>query len=79
MSTIELNDIEWMEETIKKVPSNQMLYNFICFCMGRRKKKITYKELYIFYTHIYGRSEDNKKKAMKTLLNIYKYNKEQEL
>ena len=46
MSTIEIKDIEWMEETIHKVPSNQLLYKIICFCLGRRKKKISYKELY---------------------------------
>jgi hypothetical protein len=79
MSTIEIKDIEWMEETINKVPSNQLLYKFVCFCLGRRKKKISYKELYIFYTHVYGNDEVNKKKALSILLNIYKYNKEQEL
>lgn len=79
MSTIEINDIEWMEEPIKKVPSNQLLYNFVCFCLGRRKKKISYKELYILYTHIYGDNENDKKKALDILLEIYKYNKEQEL
>jgi hypothetical protein len=79
MPTIEIKDIEWMEESIKTVPSHQFLYNFVCFCLGRRKKKISYKELYILYTHIYGNDDINKKKALNILLDIYKYNKEQEL
>lgn len=71
MSSVEL---KWMEETVEDVPSNKWLYKLLCFCIGRRKEKITYKELYIFYTNVYSKNEDYKKKAINTILNIYEYN-----
>ena len=73
-------NLEWMEEVISDVPTNKKVFNFIKFILGRRKKGLTYKELYIMYTHIYDfkrvELSEVKKKAMETILEIYHYNNE---
>ena len=72
MSTIEQNSIKWMEEPIKKVPFNKWLFKILCFFM---RKQLTYKDLYIFYTNVYNKTENYKMKAMNNVINIYEYNK----
>lgn len=80
MSTVELEKlsekeqemIKWMDETIYDVPSNRFLYRLACFLLGKRKKKLTYNELYLFYKNVYG--EEKKEDAVKALLEIYKWN-----
>lgn len=72
------SDVKWMDEVITSVPSNKRLFNFFKFILGRRKKGITYKELYILYTNIYNfkNTDDNeiKEKALKHILEIYYFN-----
>lgn len=72
------DDIKWMEEIIEKVPSNKLFFNILKFFLGRLKKGISYKELYIIYTNIYNFKKVNeylmKEKALKTILEIYYYN-----
>lgn len=71
-------NIAWMDEIVIDVPTNKRLFNFIKFIVGRRKKGLTYKDVYIMYTHIYDFKEnefsDVKKKAMENIINIYYYN-----
>jgi hypothetical protein len=70
--------IRWMDESVVDVPSNKILYRILCFFTGRRKRKLTYKELYVVYTHIYNFKKNDisevKRKSMETLLEIYKKN-----
>jgi hypothetical protein len=72
----ELRDFEWFNESIAKVEYCNWLYNFICFCTGRRKNKFTYKEMFLF---IYGLNRNKlgekkaKEAAMIRLVQIYKY------
>ena len=69
-------DMEWMKETVTKVEYCNWLYNFICFCMGKRKQKLTYEELYIFFYGLYKRKYKEKNaKALATaqILDAYKF------
>lgn len=82
MSTLELpilseedrEAIKWMNETIENVPRNNFWYKIVCFLMGKRKTKMTYKEMYIFYTNTYEKDDLCKEKAMDILLEIYYFN-----
>ena len=68
-------DEEWMDEPIPYLKDGNWLYRFVCFCMGRRKKKLTYKEMYLL---LYGLNRGKlgngkaKEKAMSRILAIYK-------
>lgn len=71
-------NITWMEEKVEDVPSNKLFFKFWKFITGRRKKGITYKDLYIIYTHIYDFKKNDisliKEMALKNILEIYYYN-----
>jgi hypothetical protein len=73
MPNVNTDPIGWMNETVKTVPSHKLLFRLFNFFLGR---KMTYKDLYIYYTNVYDKVEDYKKKAMNTVINIYEYNKE---
>lgn len=66
---------EWLNETITEVKDSNWLYKFICFFLGKRKKKMSYKEMYLF---IYGLNrstlgeEKAKEMAMLRIIQIYK-------
>jgi hypothetical protein len=72
------NNISWMEETVETVPTNKTLYKLLCFFLGKRKKKLTYKDLYIIYTHVYNFKKNDivkvKEKAIDNIIEIYKIN-----
>ena len=72
------NDIKWMEEIVKDVPSNKRLFKFFRFIIGKRKTGVTYKDLYIFYTNVYNIKSTEpssiKTKAMENVLAVYYYN-----
>jgi hypothetical protein len=72
------NDIKWMEEIVKDVPSNKRLFKFFRFIIGKRKTGVTYKDLYIFYTNVYNikgtEPSSIKTKAMESILAVYYYN-----
>lgn len=73
-----VNDIKWMEEIVKDVPSNKRLFKFFRFIIGKRKTGVTYKYLYIFYTNVYNikgtEPSSIKTKAMENVLAVYYYN-----
>lgn len=70
-------NVTWMNETIPDMKKGNWFYRFICFCMGKRKKKLTYNDMFIL---IYGVNlkeygEDGAKKiALNQILNLYKEN-----
>jgi hypothetical protein len=72
------NDVSWMEETVETVPTNKILYKIVCFFLGKRKKKLTYKDLYIIYTNVYNFKKNDivkvKEKAIDNIIEIYKIN-----
>jgi hypothetical protein len=68
---------EWLKETVPFLKNGNWLYKIICFLMGKRKKKLTYEEIYLL---LYGlnRNKKNdegetKKKSMHKILELYKY------
>lgn len=72
------DSMAWVDDVIKTVPNNKILFNILKFILGKRKKGITYRELYVIYTNIYNFKNtipsEVKNKAMKTIINIYTYN-----
>ena len=66
---------EWLDEQIPYLKDGNWLYKFVGFCMGRRKKKLSYKEMYLL---LYGLNRGKlgngkaKEKAMNRILVIYK-------
>lgn len=67
---------EWMEERIPFLVKSNWLYQIICFFMGKRKKKLSYKDMYIL---LYGLNRNNiknekeaKELSMLKVLEIYK-------
>lgn len=67
-----------MEEIIDDVPNNRILFKILKFFLGRRKKGISYKELYLIYINVYNlkRYDEHavKEEATKAILEIYYYN-----
>lgn len=66
---------EWFHETITDVKGSSRLYKFICFMLGKRKKKMTYQEMYAFLYELNRKKlgkEAAKKKALNRILVIYK-------
>ena len=70
--------IKWMEEIVEDVPTNKTLFKLFKFLTGRRKKGITYKELYVIYTNMYNFKKSDilivRQRAMENVLAIYYYN-----
>lgn len=67
---------EWLQERIPKLDKMNWLYQFVCFFMGKRKNKLTYKDMYIL---LYGLNRNNiknekevKELSMLKVLEIYK-------
>jgi len=69
-------NLEWMDEYVDSVPTGQKLYKFICFFLGRKKKKLTYKEIFLIISELNRTRmglEEAKKYALTYILNTYKY------
>lgn len=66
---------DWLNETIPCLKDGNWLYKIVCFCLGRRKKKLSYKEMYML---LYGLNRNKigngkaKEEALKRILVIYK-------
>lgn len=70
-------DIEWMNEKVAKIDGHRFFYNFVCFFLFRLRRKITYKELFLLYYGIHRKTmgeNNSKKKALQSVLKIYKEN-----
>lgn len=69
-------NLEWMNEPIPNIEKGNWMYSIICFLMGRRKKKLTYREymmlLYELNRKKLGENESNKRAIIRSL-DIYKY------
>lgn len=68
-------DSAWLDEKIPYLKDGDKLYRIVCFCLGKRKKKMSYKEMYLF---LYGLNKGKlgekpaKEKALFRILEIYK-------
>lgn len=69
--------MEWLDERIPHIErSGNWFYSFVCFCLGRRKEKMSYKELYMLLSRLNEKAlgeEESKKAALIRILDIYKY------
>lgn len=68
--------VEWLNEYVPRLESGNWLYNFICFCLGKRKTKMTYKEIYALISRVNeGKMGETKSKevALIKVLNLYKH------
>lgn len=74
--------MSWIDTPCQDVPLHKKWYKFICFITGRRKKKLTYKEIYIILCNINKKDGDEQKAvqraAIEQIINIYTYNSENE-
>lgn len=68
-------NFEWMNEHIDRVPKKNGLYKFACFFLGRRKTKLTYKEMYLILANINRKAGEkgSKEFAFKKIIEIYKF------
>lgn len=68
---------EWMNEKVGKINGHRFFYFFVRFFMLKLRRKMTYKELFLLYYGIHRKSlgdGDAKRKALQTILKIYKEN-----
>jgi len=69
-------NFDWMNETLPNLERGNWMYDLICFLMGRRKKKLTYKEYMML---LYGLNrkklgdKESEDKAIIRALELYKY------
>lgn len=71
-----LVDKEWLNETISSVDKCNWLYQILCFCLGKRKKKLTYQEFFLILYGINRKTLGEKKAkslSMIRIIEIYKY------
>lgn len=67
----------WLNEKLEKMPYNNWLYKVICFLMGKRKKKLTYKDMFLL---LYGLNRkkygdlEAKKISLYKIVEIYTVN-----
>lgn len=70
-------NIEWMNEKVTKIDGHRFFYNFVCFLLFRLRRKITYKDLFLLYYGVNRKTmgeNNSKKKALQSVLKIYKEN-----
>ena len=69
-------DLEWMNEAVPNLRHGNWMYSIICFLVGRRKKKLSYKEYMML---LYGLNrktlgeEKSKENSIIRALELYKY------
>lgn len=71
-----MNNNSWTYEIIPYLPTGNWLYKTVCFCLGKRKKKLSYQEFYLLLKQINKKSlgeDESKKKSMEKIIEIYKY------
>ena len=67
--------LSWMDKRVESVPVKNNLYKFICFISFRRKRKFTFKELFLIIRNLNSKLGKTKSfnVAMYKILKIYKY------
>ena len=66
----------WFDEKIPYFPNGNFIYKIVCFCLGKRKEKLSYKELYLLLKQLNIKALGDKesgRKSMNKLIEIYKY------
>lgn len=68
--------MQWFDEYVPRIERGNWLYNLICTFLGKRKTKMTYKEIYAFiYELNKGKlgEADAKTAAIIRVVEIYKH------
>ena len=68
-------NLSWMDKKVESVPVKNNLYRFICFISFRRKRKFTFKELFLIIRNLnskFGEAQSFNL-AMYKILKIYKH------
>ena len=71
-----MTDNVWMHETIPYLPSGNWIYRVVCFFVGKRKKKLSYQEMYLLLKELNKKKfskDECKQKSMEKIIEIYKY------
>ena len=71
------HDFDWMNERVERTIEGNWLYKVVCFLLGGRKHKLTYKELYLILRTMNEKKLGEKeadRKSLKKIIEIYKYN-----
>lgn len=71
-----MEELDWMNEHVDRLPKYNWMYKLGCFIVGKAKKKMTYKEIYMIIKNL-NTSKDNeavaKAYAFSQCLVIYKF------
>ena len=68
--------MEWLNEKVESLPNGNKLYKIICFLLGKRKKKMNYKEIYLIVQRLNEKrlgKEKSKRVAMNRIIQIYEF------
>ena len=71
-----MDELSWMDEKVEKLPKYNWIYKISCFFVGRPRKKMTYKEIYMIIKKLNEKNmteEICKKYAFSQILAIYKF------
>ena len=68
-------NLSWMDKKVESVPVKNNLYRFICFISFRRKRKFTFKELFLIIRNLNNKFGEVQSfnLAMYKILKIYKH------
>lgn len=67
----------WMDEIVPSLEHGNWLYKFICFFLGKRRSKMSYKEIYALIYELNKNNlgeEEAKKVAIIRVVELYKHN-----
>lgn len=66
--------MEWFDEKVENIKGDKFIYKTICFLLGGPKKRLSYKQLYLFLYGLNKRKlgeDDAKKFAISRIVDIY--------
>ena len=67
----------WMDEIVPSLERGNWLYKLICFFLGKRRSKMSYKEIYALIYELNKNNlgeEEAKKVAIIRVVELYKHN-----
>jgi len=72
-----MEELEWTNERLKKLPKNNFMYFLFCLITLRPIKKMTYKEMYLIISEVNRKTlgqERANKLAFQRIMDFYEYN-----
>lgn len=68
--------MDWFEERVPNVGKHNWIYNIVCFLLFSRRKKLSYKQIYLLIYELNKKNlgeKEAKELALIRVLDIYKY------